>query len=82
MTNSEIIGAGETARRAPKDSEPTCPSCGDDLIYNDFFGKLFPNQSGDVDGEIYKCDNNSCDYFQEFFHVFNSDGEIRNGYPC
>jgi len=81
--NMNIIGAGQdTARPTPEEKNITCPACGGDLEYNDFFGNLFPNQSGCVDGEIYRCVNDCCDYFQEFFHFFYSDGKIRHGYPC
>jgi hypothetical protein len=83
MANSEIIGAGQdTARPAPKTESQLCPCCNLPLVYNDVFGFLFPNQSGEIVGDIFRCENEKCDYYQEFFHSFYADLEIRNGYPC
>lgn len=69
-----------------------CPYCGEELIPEDYFGRIAAHQDGEVIGDIWKCpngkeENGECD--SELFHVAGSfytyrDNEnvIHNGYPC
>lgn len=69
-----------------------CPYCGEELEYDDYFGRLAAHQDGKVLGTIYRCPNGveqdgSCE--SEIFHVAGSfyiysDNPIHilEGYPC
>ena len=58
-----------------------CPNCGKELNYHDWYGiKMKFDGSGEKKGEIFKCENESCNLFEETFHTRN--GELCDGYPC
>jgi len=60
-----------------------CPYCETELHYDDYFGRIFPHQDGHVEGDIYKCLNEDCEMFEEFFHAHRDNlDDIHEGYPC
>lgn len=59
-----------------------CPLCGEELAYDDYFGRMASHQDGKVCGDIYKCVNEECECYQQTFYAYRSDGELREGYPC
>ena len=65
-----------------------CPGCTQELTYVDFYGtNLSLDSFGKVRpgfnkyGDIYKCENKNCDYFDEHFHT-DKEGDLVEGYPC
>lgn len=67
-----------------------CPGCEEQLQFEDTFGNLdycldaighprdaYSQRQPKKAGDIYWCEN--C---QEHYHSFDSDGELRAGYPC
>jgi len=68
-----------------------CPYCGEELVYEDCFGRICPNQDGKIFGDIYRCpngleQNGICDS-ENFsvagsFYAYRDDGILREGYPC
>ena len=66
-----------------------CPECGNDMAYVDYYGRMqytehyyrYPRSWIEKIGDIYKCTNDNCDYFQEYFHT-NAVGDMEYGYPC
>lgn len=83
--------AGEWGWRVSNKSiDIQCPNCGDDLKQNDTFGNLdycldaighprdaYSQRKPQKAGEIYRCER--C---EQYWHSFDSDGELRIGYPC
>jgi hypothetical protein len=69
-----------------------CPYCGNELIWNDYFGKikhsehywLYPQSWIEKRGDIYKCENEDCDsgVFNSFFYTYGNNDELKEGYPC
>ena len=67
-----------------------CPNCGEELKYYDYFGKvkhadhyyLHPQSWIEKTGEIFKCINENCDSFDEYFYSYNNDNIVHSGYPC
>lgn len=68
-----------------------CPICGEELIYEQPFGRLAAHQDGYVAGHIWRCPNGmeqdgSCE--SELFHVAGSfyttvmDSNLHEGFPC
>jgi hypothetical protein len=69
-----------------------CPYCGEELEWEDYFGRLAAHQDGYVAGHIYRCPNGleqdgSCE--SELFHVAGSfytytglEDQLHEGYPC
>jgi len=65
-----------------------CPYCEVKLLYIDFYGiNLRLDSLGRVKpgfqkcGDIFKCVNDECDAFGEFFYTHLGD-ELHEGYPC
>jgi|688.fasta_scaffold466591_3 hypothetical protein len=65
-----------------------CPYCGEELNYDYFYGRnLRLDSLGRVKegfqkvGDIYRCDNEECEY-QGFFHTHGNSDELDEGYPC
>lgn len=65
-----------------------CPYCGEELYYDDFYGKnLHLDSFGKVkdgfikEGDIYACNNEECEY-QGYFYTCSFDDELHEGYPC
>lgn len=59
-----------------------CPYCEEELQYHDYYG--FGNPYGPQfvkQGDIYKCDNDSCEMYEEHFYTDKQD-ELHEGYPC
>jgi hypothetical protein len=62
----------------------TCPTCGGELKWVDYFGRWtkwnqFRNEPViEHEGDIYKCQNEEC---QECWHTLG-DSELKQGYPC
>ena len=69
-----------------------CPYCGEELVHEDVFGRLWSHQDGRIFGDIYYCPNGkeqdgSC--YSELFYVAgsfytyrNNPTELHEGYPC
>jgi hypothetical protein len=69
-----------------------CPYCGEELEYEDCFGRIAAHQDGKVVGDIYRCpngveDDGNC--VSSMFHVAGSfytyrenDTVLHEGYPC
>lgn len=58
-----------------------CPNCSTELKYVDFYGFYKGNDNWDKKGDIFKCTNEECDCFDEYFHT-DVDGDLNEGYPC
>lgn len=74
---------------------PVCPSCGEELDYNDTFGQWIGGRIVANKGTIYTCPNgssedeeqqalceSSCHYIAGYWHNYESDETLRGGYPC
>jgi C4-type Zn-finger protein len=60
-----------------------CPICNQELLYHDYFGRIASHQDGTVLGDIYICDNEDCEGYQEHYHTRRDNpDELREGYPC
>lgn len=60
-----------------------CPKCGLELVCIDYFGRICAHQDGHIEGDIFQCNNENCDGFQEYYHTHRSDpGDLHEGYPC
>ena len=60
-----------------------CPICGEELNCYDSFGYFAGYGSGEKCGDIYKCDNENCEGYQEKYHTHMSDEyDLHDGYPC
>jgi len=68
-----------------------CPYCGNELIWNDYFGHMqyaqhyyeYPQSWIKHEGDIYKCENENCES-ENFNYYFYTDpnGNLKEGYPC
>lgn len=59
------------------------PYCGEELNYDTYWGRICAHQDGHVEGDIYSCENEDCEMYQESFHVYRSNpDDIHEGYPC
>lgn len=62
---------------------PVCPYCGEELNWEDYYGRILSHQDGVVLGDIYQCKNENCEMFQEIYHTMRAEGdELYQGYPC
>jgi hypothetical protein len=60
-----------------------CPYCDVELEYHDYFGRIAQHQDGHVAGDIYVCENEACDAFQQHFYTYrDKPDELIEGYPC
>jgi hypothetical protein len=67
----------------------TCPYCGEKLTYVDYYGimksadhyYIRPQSWIEEVGEIFKCSNEKCEMFDEFFYT-DHNGYLKEGYPC
>lgn len=60
-----------------------CPCCENELMHWDIYGLGIPGRSDFKEvGDIFKCDNEECDYYQETFYTKNDNGELYEGFPC
>ena len=68
-----------------------CPICGATLDHEDNFGRFCAHQDGKKIGEIYRCPNGveqdgSCNselfHVAGAFHVYDDEGQLKEGYPC
>jgi len=66
-----------------------CPYCGCELKCTDYYGKRqiaehywqYPQSWIEKEGDIFKCDNEACEMYQESFYTDSRD-ELYEGYPC
>ena len=58
-----------------------CPYCNQELSYIDYYGKYLGRDEWDKVGDIFKCGNEDCEVFEEFFYTDIGD-ELFEGYPC
>lgn len=72
-------------------SEYTCPICGGELEYEDYYGRILAHQDGEVIGDIWRCPNGvkqdgSCESegfrVAGAYHSTRRTGELCEGYPC
>jgi hypothetical protein len=60
-----------------------CPICNQELLYDDYFGRICSHQDGHVEGDIYKCGNEECEGYGLFYHTHRDHNEeLHEGYPC
>ena len=63
-----------------------CPYCGEELMYDDYYGRICAHQDGKTIGEIYKCCNEECESEMFNYSFYNESGlgndELQEGYPC
>ena len=59
-----------------------CPYCGFELNYHDYYGRICSHQDGKIFGDIYTCENEECDHYQEHFYTRIGHDELCEGYPC
>lgn len=68
-----------------------CPYCGEELIWEDYFGRIAAHQDGKVLGDIYRCPNgqeeseiceSSMFNVPGYFYTYRDTGELHEGYPC
>ena len=60
-----------------------CPYCEKELNYDTYWGRTCTHQDGHIEGDIYQCENEDCEMYQESFHVHRSNpDDIHEGYPC
>jgi hypothetical protein len=66
-----------------------CPECEYDLAWVDYYGKIehsehywiHPRSWIEKVGDIFKCKNENCEYFDEYFYTDNG-GSLNEGHPC
>jgi hypothetical protein len=67
-----------------------CPYCGEELNYEEYYGKhnweMGPGVTGmrdwwDKTGDIYKCKNEECDAYEQHFYTDKQDN-LHEGYLC
>jgi len=63
-----------------------CPYCGEELKWEDYYGKFKKGNYWtpiyiDKVGDIYICENEKCEYYQEHFYT-DPNGYLQEGYPC
>jgi hypothetical protein len=68
-----------------------CPYCNEELVHEDYFGRVASHQDGKILGEIFKCPNGSeqnelCPSenlnVAGAFYLYYSNNELHEGYPC
>lgn len=60
-----------------------CLYCGEELKYHDWFGvNMKFDGTGEKRGDIYKCENEKCEAYEETFYTRNGSDELHEGYPC
>ena len=58
-----------------------CPYCSHELGYHDWFGTNMgrnPHKTGD----IYICQNEDCEAYEQHFYTRINDNELYEGFPC
>lgn len=59
-----------------------CTYCEEELNYHDYYGRGIPMRGGfEKLGDIYKCENEECEMFEEHFYTDKQDN-LHEGYPC
>ena len=72
-----------------------CPYCKEELFYHDYYftgrpasfhgttgnGLYYPEQDYKKLGDIFKCENEDCEAFDEHFYTDIYD-DLNEGYPC
>jgi len=73
-----------------------CPTCEQELNYHDYYfsgrqesrcgnsgnGLHYPASDYKKLGDIYKCENEECESFEESFYTKLPSDELIEGYPC
>ena len=67
-----------------------CPTCKEELKVIDYFGFTkhaehyweHPQSWIDKKGDIYQCQNEECEGYQEKFYTYENSDELHEGYPC
>lgn len=60
-----------------------CEHCEEEMVEHGPFGYLASHQSGEVLGDVYKCENEKCVENDAFYYTYrNENGELHTGYPC
>lgn len=60
-----------------------CPYCEEELNCTDYYGRGNPNSFDFVKtGDIYKCENEECEMYNESQHTRDDSGELHDGFPC
>ena len=67
-----------------------CPICGNELKCIDYFGTTryaehyytYPQSWIEKKGDIYQCQNEECDGFQNKYWSYIDSDELHEGYPC
>ena len=58
-----------------------CPNCEKELNLHDWYGtNMGFTRTPKKIGDIYKCDNEQCESYEQSFHTRN--GELLEGFPC
>ena len=58
-----------------------CPYCEKELDWHDWYGTKMWSSSPKKSGDIYRCQNEECEVFDEYFYT-DGNGEVHEGYPC
>lgn len=60
-----------------------CPYCEEELNDHDYYGRGIPGRSDfQKVGDIYKCENEECEAYQQTFYTRGNNDELHEGYPC
>lgn len=65
------------------DNMPECPYCGQELNYDDYYQRGLGETAQKL-GDIYQCQNKSCEANGRFFYTVDTEGtgELHEGFPC
>ncbi len=66
-----------------------CPVCNEPLTYVDYFGQIKhaehyytrPQSWIERKGEMYQCNNEECEGFQERYYAYDNEDRLRDGVP-
>lgn len=60
-----------------------CPECGQELTYEDYYGRICAHQDGVVIGDIFRCQNEECSRHGDSWHTKRDEGgsTLHEGYP-
>lgn len=62
-----------------------CPCCGKELEWVDFFGKNKDSEIMGIDkcgnGNVYKCVNETCTAYGNYYWAYSYNGTLHEGYP-
>lgn len=58
-----------------------CPYCSQEMDCHDFYGHYLGNGNWNKQGDIYKCNNEKCEAYEQHFYT-DVQGNLHEGYPC